>query len=447
MEHGVIICSRLNSKRIPNKPLQEISKAPILAHLIKRLQVFDVYLAIGCHKEFESFFRMKSKHDLSAMIYIGYPDSPLDRMYHCAKVHKLDIIVRVTHDKIFVDPTAIETALTIFKNRKLDYLYSSTLIDGTGFELISFKALENAALMFQSQNIEHISYAIRAVTDNIYDAKILSKSQANFCKPRLLIDYPNDLAVMESIFSFCGNSCRLIDVLDYLSKNQPLLKMNKLPQLTIYVCVYNGEQFIMKCIDSILEQHFPKDQLQIIVVDDKSNDRTYSILCHEYEKTYNFIEIVRNKENLGLASSSNVALSKAKGEYIMRLDADDYLVDKFTLDSYINFFEASKADVIYPSYLNGSKEDIIEGNIHHHIGGAIFKTKAINAVKFTEKLRGYEGLDFFERAKRLLEIDYYKNPVFFYRQHKGQMTKKNLKERQDIKRKLEKGIVGEKLCQ
>lgn len=447
MSYGIIICSRMNSTRIPEKPMADINGIPMIAHLMKRLQEFPIYLAIGDYRTFKDYLKLKTRYNLGCMIYMGYPKNPLQRMYQCAKIHEIDTVIRVTHDKIFVDPKTIETGIKIFQNRKLDYLYSSFLIDGTGFEIISFRALKKAALKFENKNIEHISYAIRAVTDKIFNAKILAKSQPKDCKPRLLVDHPDDLTVMRSIFNYVGNNCTLKKALEYLARNSHIEKINRLPQITVYTCAYNAEQFIMKCVDSVINQHFPKSEMEYIIIDDKSTDKTYSILCHEYERRYDFIKIIRNKENIGLASSSNIALSKAKGEFIMRLDADDYFVDNFILDSYINFFENSKADVLYPAYYNGNKENIIQGDLNHHIGGAIFRTKAINAVKFTDKLRGYEGLDFFERAKEILDIDYYREPVFFYRQHENQLTKNNLEERQKIKKKIEKGITGEKLCQ
>jgi len=447
MDEAIIICSRLDSKRIPEKPLSDINGKPMIAHLMGRLQEFPIYLAIGDYKDFGTYLKLKTRYKLGCMIFMGYPDNPLKRMHECAKANEIKTIIRVTHDKIFVDQKTIEIGLKIFNHRKLDYLFSSDLIDGTGFEIISFEALEKAALEFRNQNVEHISYAIRAVTDKIFNAKILSKSQPSCFKPRLLVDHPTDLEVMRNIFRYAGNNCNLRQACNYLSRNSHIEKMNRLPLITIYTCCYNTEQFIMKCVESVINQHFPKNEMQYIIVDDKSDDRTYSILCQYFERKYSFIEIIRNRKNLGLASSSNIALSKAKGKYIMRLDADDYLINNFILDSYINFFEDSKADVLYPAYYNGNETDIVQGNEHHHIGGAIFKTKDINAIKFTDKLRGYEGLDFFERAKKILDIDYYREPVFFYRQHEKQLTKNNLKEREKIKEKIKNGITGKNLCQ
>jgi spore coat polysaccharide biosynthesis protein SpsF len=87
----------------------------------------------------------------------GYSDDPLARMYFAAKNNKVDIIIRVTHDKIFVDENTIFKAINTFREKNLDYLYSSKFTDGSGFEIISFSALEKAHNAYKK--VEHISYA------------------------------------------------------------------------------------------------------------------------------------------------------------------------------------------------------------------------------------------------------------------------------------------------
>jgi len=120
----------------------------------------------------------------------------------------------------------------------------------------------------------------------------------------------------------------------------------------------------------------------------------------------------------------------------MRLDADDYFSYKEVCRDLINEIEETGHDVIYPSNYFGSMSKIQTGKECHHIGGAIFKTRAINHVKFTEGLRGYEGLDFFARAKDTLSIGYFARPTFFYTQRNDSMSKTNLDDREKIKNNI-----------
>lgn len=84
--------------------------------------------------------------------------------------------------------------------------------------------------------------------------------------------------------------------------------------------VRNGEAYLKACIDSILGQTF--SDFEFIIVDDASTDAT-AVLLDEYTRADERVRLVTNKENLGLTKSLNIALQKARGEYIARMDADD----------------------------------------------------------------------------------------------------------------------------
>jgi glycosyltransferase involved in cell wall biosynthesis len=151
-----------------------------------------------------------------------------------------------------------------------------------------------------------------------------------------------------------------------------------------------------------------------------------------------------NEKNIGLASSSNIALKQARGRYIMRIDADD------TLENYAAHFLLTKAkqkklEAIYPSYYDGSYDDLGDPKTHHHVGCALFDTRAMRHFQFTEKLRGYEGLDFFNRAKDTLKIGYYSTPLWYYTHRNNSMSRTESPERRAIKAKLDAGITGDAL--
>ncbi|MDD2494154.1 MAG: glycosyltransferase [Tissierellia bacterium] len=92
-------------------------------------------------------------------------------------------------------------------------------------------------------------------------------------------------------------------------------------KLSVIVPVYKVEKFISKCIDSILNQTF--SNFELILIDDGSPDKSGTI-CDEYAKKDNRI-IVIHKANGGVSSARNVGLYMAKGEYIIFIDADDYI--------------------------------------------------------------------------------------------------------------------------
>lgn len=91
--------------------------------------------------------------------------------------------------------------------------------------------------------------------------------------------------------------------------------------LTIIVPVYNVENCLKQCLDSIINQKY--QNFECIVVDDGSTDRSGEI-CDEYARLDSRIVVI-HKENGGVSSARNIALERANGDFITFVDADDYL--------------------------------------------------------------------------------------------------------------------------
>ena len=99
------------------------------------------------------------------------------------------------------------------------------------------------------------------------------------------------------------------------------------PRLSVVMCAYNEEQYIMQAIDSILAQTY--SDFELIIVDDASTDGTQGIIQRYEDKR---ILYIRNESNLGPYRSANKGIALASGELIARHDADDIsLPDRFEL--------------------------------------------------------------------------------------------------------------------
>ena len=92
--------------------------------------------------------------------------------------------------------------------------------------------------------------------------------------------------------------------------------------LSVIVPIYQEEKYISKCIDSMLSQDYPKDDLEIILVDGMSKDRTREIVA-TYTEKYPFIRMIDNPERIA-PCAMNRGIKEAKGDVIMRLDAHVY---------------------------------------------------------------------------------------------------------------------------
>ena len=92
--------------------------------------------------------------------------------------------------------------------------------------------------------------------------------------------------------------------------------------LSVIVPIYQEEKYISKCIDSMLSQDYPKDDLEIILVDGMSKDRTREIVA-TYTAKYPFIRMIDNPESIA-PCAMNRGIKEAKGDVIIRLDAHVY---------------------------------------------------------------------------------------------------------------------------
>ena len=93
------------------------------------------------------------------------------------------------------------------------------------------------------------------------------------------------------------------------------------PLISVVMPVYNADQYVAESIRSILDQTYKN--FEFIIVDDASNDSTSRII-NDFKKNDKRIILITNKGNLGVTKSLNIALAKASGKYVVRMDADDW---------------------------------------------------------------------------------------------------------------------------
>ena len=123
---------------------------------------------------------------------------------------------------------------------------------------------------------------------------------------------------------------------------------------SVIIPVYNVEKYIDRCLKSILSQNY--DDLEIIVIDNGSTDRSGSI-CDSYANEYANISVY-HIENHGVGPARNFGLSKAKGEFICFVDADDYLVGNLFSD--VENQLDSQLDLLVFSYYNSIEKNLSE---------------------------------------------------------------------------------------
>ena len=240
--------------------------------------------------------------------------------------------------------------------------------------------------------------------------------------------------------------------------------MNRNNLISIIVPVYNGEKYIKRCLNSILNNTYKN--IELIIVNDGSKDSS-SIICRKIEKSDNRVKYFE-KENGGIVSARNYGINKAMGKYICFADQDDEIPpnayeilyrnikennSQMCIGSYkilyentkINCFEINE-DTIYDSKkkivdnlivptienVNRKIDNINYKNIRWNIWNCIYSKKSIDKykIKFI-KFIDYEddllfNLEFYKNAEC---ISLTRETVYYWR--------KNLKSTSNSKRYIE----------
>ncbi|WP_300743433.1 glycosyltransferase family 2 protein [uncultured Brachyspira sp.] len=102
-------------------------------------------------------------------------------------------------------------------------------------------------------------------------------------------------------------------------------------KVSIIILVYNTEQYLEKCLNSVINQTLK--EIEIICIDDKSTDNSIDIIKN-FQKIDNRIILIENKKNMGMGYNRDVGIKIAKGEYIGFVDSDDYIDENYFYELY-----------------------------------------------------------------------------------------------------------------
>lgn len=195
---------------------------------------------------------------------------------------------------------------------------------------------------------------------------------------------------------------------------------------SVVICNYNNEKYIGRAIRSCLKQTLPRDQYEIIVVDDASTDNSRDIIGG-YQVVPIFLE-----QNGGVANASNVGIRRALGKYIIRVDSDDYINENTLL--FLSEILNWNHDIgfVYSDHLRVDAEENIMERVKldtldlllRHGAGIMFRKSYLEAIGLYEKeLRNAEDHNLIKKYIKNWDGYHLKIPLYRYRQHETNMTK------------------------
>ena len=107
-------------------------------------------------------------------------------------------------------------------------------------------------------------------------------------------------------------------------------------RVTVIIPVYNVEPYLKDCLDSLVAQTIPQEDMEVLMINDGSTDGSLEI-CEQYAEAYENFKVL-SQENQGVSAARNNGIRSAKGKYLMYLDGDDTLSEE-TVENVIDFFD------------------------------------------------------------------------------------------------------------
>ena len=198
------------------------------------------------------------------------------------------------------------------------------------------------------------------------------------------------------------------------------------PHVSIIITNYNYSKFICRCIESCLDQNYDFD-FEVIFVDDGSTDDSLQIANLYKEKGLRII----SQKNKGVESAANNGFETARGKYVVRVDADDYLHSDY-LKKMLSVFTPDISFVYSDYYIVDEGDKLIDQmylpdfDTSEILSRGDFLATGTTYRKNDIKRLGYYATENYELILKILQNGNYgthvKDRLFYYRQHGGNIS-------------------------
>ncbi|MDP4664682.1 MAG: glycosyltransferase [Flavobacteriaceae bacterium] len=194
--------------------------------------------------------------------------------------------------------------------------------------------------------------------------------------------------------------------------------------ISLIITTYNYASYVERAIRSALDQSLDNHKYEIIVVNDASTDRTKAVL----ENYQDECRIFNLEENVGLSAARNFGIRKAKGQFVMFLDADDYIHRDLLYITKLHLEENNQLDAVCTDYWLVDER----GNHIKHVSaaedpiacGILFRKDFLyNIGLYDEAFRAREEEDLSIRWKKKYSVHRIVLPLYRYRMHETNLTK------------------------
>jgi len=197
-------------------------------------------------------------------------------------------------------------------------------------------------------------------------------------------------------------------------------------KITVGICCYKQKEWLYRCLRSLVSQTMDKDEFEVIVVNDGSEEKLEDV-CELMQEHLN-IKLINNEKNVGLPSSLNKILKNSLGRYFVRVDCDDY-VSKYFLHILALFLDMNRnLQATFCDYLKvnavGNTIGRCDAQKEPIACGVMMTYESLCNIDFyNESFKMREGHELMKRFKEKYRIHHVKLPLYRYRIHENNRTR------------------------
>ena len=219
--------------------------------------------------------------------------------------------------------------------------------------------------------------------------------------------------------------------------------MNNNPLVSILLPCYNVDRFLPQCVDSITGQTYTN--LQIVLIDDGSNDRTWQLM-QEYANKDTRLEIY-HQQNQGVASTRNHLLDKVRGDYVLFVDSDDWIQPNM-VEFLLEKSKEKDADIVVCGVVKNNgvcseayTEEVMDQNttikkflFHKELNGSLWnklvKTRLLHNIRFDHRISyGEDALFCWSVLQRVQTVVLTNKQLYHYRMNDNSISHATYDER------------------
>lgn len=345
-----------------------------------------------------------------------------------------------------------------------EYIHNRRRRDGSIMTLNNERLFDNIDISYKILNVfiesdELYAYYKKEVLTYISSMlfgkyqQIENKFKKEFFKQTQLVfkSFVNDYGIYEDIINIVDEN-----ILNFFKFDEIVQRVNDNPKISVVIPVYNVENYLCECLDSVCNQTFR--DIEIICVNDGSTDDSLYIL-EEYRKKDSRVSIITQK-NQGLSGARNTGLMNSNGKYVYFIDSDDYL-DLNALNEIYTISEEKNLDMLIfkiCSFKDDTKEkftspyfemkylkEAVGENVFNYrdigykmynlavtVPGAFFRLDLIAKLRFPVGLIFEDNLFFTEAILNANRVFFYDKFLYNYRTRENSISTSGSKNFSDI---------------